>query len=84
MHSSTTSHGRWACRRARRDSRSSSAAKPVAGKSTLAEQVVTVAVKTVVDALGGGYTIRKFYRDAGLQAVRASVLLAAARHLNQS
>jgi beta-lactam-binding protein with PASTA domain len=49
--------------------------------STLAEQLTTVAVKAVVDALGGGYTVRKFYQAAATSAIGGAAILAAARHI---
>ena len=49
--------------------------------STLAEQLTTVAVQAVVDAMGGGYTVRKFYQAAATSAIGGAAILAAARHI---
>lgn len=49
--------------------------------STLAEQLTTVAVKAVVDAMGGGYTVRKFYQAAATSAIGGAAILAAAHHI---
>ncbi|WP_129779573.1 Ig-like domain-containing protein [Peristeroidobacter soli] len=49
--------------------------------STLAEQLTTIAVKAVVDALGDGYTVRKFYQAAATSAIGGAAILAAAHHI---
>ncbi|MBL8267484.1 Ig-like domain-containing protein [Steroidobacter sp.] len=49
--------------------------------STLAETLTTVAVQAVVDAMGGGYTVRKFYQAAATSAIGGAAILAAARHI---
>lgn len=49
--------------------------------STLAEQLTTLAVQEVVDAMGGGYTYRKFLQDAAKGAMWGGVVTAAVAHI---
>jgi beta-lactam-binding protein with PASTA domain len=49
--------------------------------STLAEQLTTIAVQAAVDAVGGGYTVRKFYQAAATSAIGGAAILAAAHHI---
>jgi hypothetical protein len=51
--------------------------------STLAEQLTTLAVTEVTNAIGGGYTVRKFYQAAFVSAVGGAIVVAAARHLKE-
>ncbi|MEJ0087509.1 MAG: Ig-like domain-containing protein [Pseudomonadota bacterium] len=63
------------------------AALPAAGAeqvylfSTLAEQLTTLAVQAAVDAVGDGYTVRKFYQAAATSAIGGAAILAAAHHI---
>lgn len=49
--------------------------------STLGEQLATLAVQQVVDAIGGGYTLKKFYQAAFVSAAGAGLVVAAAQHI---
>ena len=67
--------------------RFASSVRPVGGGgdvylySTLAEQLTTIAVQAAVDAVGGGYTVRKFYQAAATSAIGGAAILVAAHHI---
>ena len=49
--------------------------------STLAEQLTTLAVQQITEAIGGGYTIKKFYVDATKNALIGGAIIAIAHHV---